>query len=126
MEEYTVTYYPQVNNDLKDIYTYLIDNDVAETIASKQINDIRATIRTLSFFPMRHERVETNRLKNAGMRKVPVNNYIVFYSVDELNHIVNAVRVFHHGMNLDYIVDSDKFLLCERNAMRNTVNQTTL
>lgn len=117
MDEYTVTYYPQVNNDLKDIYTYLIDNDVAEKIASKQINDIRATIRALSFFPLRHESVTSDRLRNAGMRKVPVNNYVVFYSVDELNHIVNVVRVFYHGMNLDHIINSDKFLLCERNLL---------
>ena len=113
MEEYTVNYYPVAADDIKDIYSYLLENDVGEDIAKKQINIILDTLETLTIFPERYARVDTAKWKNAGMHKMPIRSYIAFYTVDKLNHIVNVVRVFVHGRNIDYLLESNQILVSE-------------
>ncbi len=39
-----------------------------------------------------------------GMRQEPVNNYLVFYLVDENRQTVSVVRVFYGGRNIEDIV----------------------
>jgi toxin ParE1/3/4 len=38
------------------------------------------------------------------MRKMPVNNYVVFYLIDDPKHTVNIVRIFYGGRDVESIV----------------------
>ena len=43
-----------------------------------------------------------------GMRKVPVNNYLVFYLVENANSTVTVVRIFYGGRNVEEMVKKDQ------------------
>jgi len=42
-----------------------------------------------------------------GMRKVPVNNYLVFYLVENADLTVTVVRIFYGGRNVEEIIRDD-------------------
>lgn len=41
------------------------------------------------------------------MHKLPVNNYIVFYIVDEQKQNVNIIRIVYGGCNLEKLAESN-------------------
>jgi hypothetical protein len=51
--------------------------------AAKQVNRIRKSIRELGSMPARFVSVDWEPWTSMGMRKMPVNNYVVFYLIDD-------------------------------------------
>ena len=71
---YSVVYSPKAKDDLKEIYTY-----IAFTLS---VPTIRKAIRSLDFMPLRNPAVDWEPWKSKGMRKVTVDKFIAFYTVD--------------------------------------------
>ena len=51
--------------------------------------------------PDRHEAMEREPWKSMGMRKLPVDNYIVFYIVDHDKKVVTVVRIVYGGRDIE-------------------------
>ncbi len=81
-DAYSVIYSPEAKSDIKDIYSYIAFELLAPRTAESQVNRIRKTIRSLDFMPSRNPIVDWEPWKCMGMHKVPVDNFVVFYTVD--------------------------------------------
>lgn len=107
-ENYTVSYSQDSLDDLKKIYSYIANELLVPDTAEGQINRIRKKVRSLNFMPARYALVEWEPWHSMGMHQLPVDNFIVYYLVDEEEKIVIVVRVFYDGRNISGIIHSNE------------------
>lgn len=77
---------------------------MAEQAARGQVNRLRDAVRKLDTMPERHEVVDWEPWLSMGMRKLPVDNYMVFYLVNDDDKTVTVIRVFYGGRDIEGIV----------------------
>lgn len=99
-DSYSIIYAPEALEDLKNIYTYIASTLLVPDTAKNQINRIRKTVRSLDFMPSRHPIVDWDPWKSMGMHKVPVDNFIVFYTVDKASLTVAIIRIVYEGRDI--------------------------
>lgn len=80
---YRVRYSPAAREDLKGIYGYIAYVLKEGGTAAKQTDRIRKGIRSLDTMPERHRAVEWEPWASLGMRRMPVDNYVIYYLVDK-------------------------------------------
>lgn len=102
-ESYNVVYSPEALNDLKDIYAYIAQELLVPDTALNQVNRIRKEIRSLDFMPSRYALVDWEPWKSMGMHKVPVDNFVVFYTVDSESMTVAIIRIVYGGRDIESI-----------------------
>ena len=101
-----VSYSGEALDDLRDIYTYIANELLVPETAAAQVGRIRKKIRSLDFMPARYALVEWEPWHSMGMHQLPVDNYIVYYLVDDEAGIVTVVRVFYGGCDIEGIINS--------------------
>jgi len=86
-------------DDLKNIVSY-IANELREPITAKGlVSKIKEAIMSLSEMPARHSLVVDERLAMQGIRKIMVDNYIVFYAISDKDANVTVVRLLYGRRN---------------------------
>ena len=104
---YRVIYSPAALEELKSIYSYIaFELEVAET-AQKQANRIRKGIKGLDTFPNGHAQVDWEPWCSLGMRKLPIDNYVVYYLANSENSTVTIIRIFYGGRNVENIINEN-------------------
>lgn len=101
MNLYRVEYSQEALVDIKSIYTYISQILHAPLTARRQVNRIRKEIRDLEAFPTRYVLVEWEPWASMKMHRLPIDNYVVFYLVDEQVMAVKIVRIVYGGRNLE-------------------------
>ena len=43
--------------------------------------------------------------KSMGMHQVPVDNFIIYYLVNDVDHIVSIIRIFYGGRDIKGIIN---------------------
>lgn len=88
MERYTVQITENALTDMEEIYRHIAEKLQSPQNALGQYNRIAEAILTLDSLPLRCPLVQFEPERSAGLRRMLVDNYSVFYVVSE-----NAVRV---------------------------------
>ncbi len=101
MNLYRVEYSQEALVDIKSIYTYISQILHAPLTARRQVNRIRKEIRDLEAFPTKYVLVEWEPWASMKMHRLPIDNYIVFYFVDEQAMAVKIVRIVYGERNLE-------------------------
>lgn len=101
MNLYRVEYSQEALVDIKSIYTYISQILHAPLTARRQVNRIRKEIRDLEAFPTRYVLVEWELWASMKMHRLPIDNYVVFYLVNEQAMAVKIVRIVYGGRNLE-------------------------
>ena len=104
MSRYRVQYSPAAYEDLRAVYRYIALELQAEETAQHQTTRIRRAVRTLDRFPRRHPTVDWEPWMSMGIYKVPVDNYYVFYRVNEDRATVTVLRIFYAGRDIENII----------------------
>lgn len=107
MENYKVGYSLDALDDLREIYDYMVNELLVPETASDQVGRIRKEIRSLDFMPARYALVEWEPWNSMKMHQLPVDNFIVYYLVDDEKMMVTVVRVFYGGRNIKEIINSN-------------------
>ena len=81
MAQYSVKIFPTAQNDLLDIVDYL--NTLSPDAAIRYYDLIIEKAGTLSTMPKRYPLAKDTQLRLRGYRTLLVNNYIVFYVINE-------------------------------------------
>lgn len=102
--DYKVLYSPEALIDLKDIYAHIAYELLVPETARNQVNRIRKEIRSLDSFPSRYALVDWEPWKNLGLRKIPLDNYTIFYLVDDSSQTVTVIRIIYSGRNLKNVL----------------------
>lgn len=97
---WNIVYTAQARQDLRDIYEYIALGLLAPETATGQTQRIMKAIRSLREMPMRHQLYEEEPWHSRGIRFLPIDNYLIFYLLEETQNIVNIVRIMYGGRDV--------------------------
>ena len=103
---YAVRLTGQARLDLKMICDYISNTLMAPAIAKKQYLRIETSIYSLDQMPERFRRYEKEPWQSRNLRIMPIDNYLVFYTVDKNNQIVTAIRIMYSARNIEKEFDN--------------------
>ena len=87
---------------------YIANELLVPETATAQLGRIRKEVRSLDSMPARYALVEWEPWHSMKMHQLPVNNFIVYYLVDDEQMVVTVVRVFYGGRDIEEIINSNK------------------
>lgn len=99
--KYKIIFSENAKNDLMSIFRYISDELLEPNIAKKLSHRILSAIQALDEFPMRHGLCNNKKWKKAGLRFLPVENYIVFYIPDDVNCSLKIYRIIYGKRDLE-------------------------
>ena len=91
--------------DMKMIYEYIADTLMEPVIAEKQYTRIEKAVYSLDQMPERFRQYEKEPWRSRNLRVMPVDNYIVFYTVDNGNRLVTVIRIMYGGRDTEKELD---------------------
>ena len=91
MKQYRIQITDKALSNMEDIYNYITEQLQAPEIAMGQYNRIADAIETLDMFPERVKLMETEEEFALGLRKMPVDNFSVFFHIREERVIITNV-----------------------------------
>ena len=100
--KYNVNISKDAKKDLREIYNYIAIDLLSPQTALNQLDRIEKAILSLDSMPERH-RIYDEKI-NSMVRVLTVNNYCVFYIVNEEKRIVHIARVLYGGRNFNNIL----------------------
>jgi addiction module RelE/StbE family toxin len=92
---YTIKMTPKAADDLENIFQYISEELFAISSAANILRDIEKGIMRLKEFPFSCNYVADEYLKSKCYRKLIIDNYLVFYLVEEENKQVIIIRVLY-------------------------------
>ncbi|TCL37239.1 addiction module RelE/StbE family toxin [Anaerospora hongkongensis] len=101
---YRVKFTPKAEEDLDEFYGYILGTLSAALAADKLMDHIEAAIMRLKEYPFSCQYVLDEPLKARGYRKLIVDNYLVFYLVEELDKEVVIMRILYGATNYQDIL----------------------
>lgn len=104
MKRFSVFITRPATNDLKGISNYIGYELREPSTAKKFISKVKEAVMGLSEMPTRYPLVADERLAVQGIRKLIVDNYIVFYIVSEQDAIVTVVRILYDRRNWENLL----------------------
>lgn len=105
-ECYKVSYSAEALNDLRKIYAYIAYDLLVPEIALDQIGRIRKEIRLLDIMPNRHKLVEWEPWHSMKIHQLPIDNFMIYYLVDDEELNVIVIRIFYGGRDIEGIINS--------------------
>lgn len=97
---YTVRYAPQALDDLRDLYSYVAFSLKEPATAQKLVNRIRKAARSLDAQPGRYPVVDWEPWQSMGMHRFTVEDFLLFYLIDQSTRTVTLVRIVYGGRDL--------------------------
>ncbi len=106
MKKYQVLYTADAYRDLQGIHRYIAVELQEKTVAKKQMARIKKEILSLCALPERHGGVDWEPWSSMGVRRLPVDNYIVYYMVDQQKALVYVIRVVYGGRDIEDMIST--------------------
>lgn len=97
MKKYYIEYSREAKQDLVNIKKYIKYKLAEPNVAENLILKIKDCIDKLQINPQRHNMIDENIIKMFNIRKLIVNNYIVFYRITQ--NKVQIVRIMYGRRN---------------------------
>ena len=95
MTSYKIVVQRSAQNDLHGAWEYIAIELREPAIAARVLNKLEQAIMSLSEMPHRYAALADKLLKSKEIRRLPVENYLVFYIVQEDTKTVSVLRVLH-------------------------------
>ncbi len=95
MKKYRVRVTRQAREHLAEVRRYIECELLSPDAALKTVRALRAAMQSLSEMPYRFQPVDEEPWHNEGVRKTQVNNYYVYYWVDEDTKKVQIIGVIY-------------------------------
>ena len=95
-----IKYSERAKKDLVSIFEYISIELAAPKTAEGLLERVLKTIRSLEDLPMRRPIYAEEPWKTRNTRFITVDNYIVFYTIDESSSTVNVLRIIYAGRDM--------------------------
>ena len=95
MKKYSVFMTHTATEDLKGIASYVANELKEPSIAKKLVQTIKEAVMSLDQMPTRYSLLRDASLAFQGIRRLMVDNYMVFYIVAEEEAKVTIVRILY-------------------------------
>lgn len=96
--QYSVEISIEAENDITAIFRYIAEALANPLAAQKLLDEIFAGIESLSEMPNRFRAWPNEPWFSRGVRCLGINNYNIFYIVDD--DVVSVLRVFYSGRDV--------------------------
>lgn len=96
MNTYDIQITEPAEKDLYGIGAYISKELLEPETAKKVVSKIAKGIITLEEMPLRSALLADDRLAHKGIRRILVDNYIVFYIVTEESKAVTIIRILYN------------------------------
>ncbi len=100
-EKYEIEFTNECQREMRKIYNYISNNLYAENAAKKIMNKIEKLTNNLAYTPKLYAEIDKYKSTEMIYRKMPINNYLLLYTVDDENKKVYIVHMYYAGS--DYI-----------------------
>ena len=94
---YRIVILPEAQRDIRSIILYIAKELAAPQAALSLQEKFETEIKTLTFNPKRIKTVDEQPWKDAGIRKIRVKNYYIYFLVDDNEMTVKANAVIYTG-----------------------------
>lgn len=95
MNKYHIDITEPAENDFREIGHYISRELLEPVLANKVVEKIGDAILTLEDLPLRNSLVTDEKLSKRGIRKLLIDNYIVFYLVSEQQRTVIIISILY-------------------------------
>jgi toxin ParE1/3/4 len=92
---YEVKVTRQAHGQIREIALYIANECCAPEAAQNLLDKLEASINDLAEMPKRHSLVDKEPWRSAGVRKVTVKNFLIYFWVDEENMKVLVTGVIY-------------------------------
>jgi toxin ParE1/3/4 len=96
MKRYTVIVSRHAADDTQDIAHYISSELHEKNTAEKLVEKLYNAMDGLSHMPARFPLITDVAMAEKGIRKLPVENYIVFFKIYENDDTVSVIRVLYN------------------------------
>ncbi len=107
MDKYNVLITDKALGDMNEIYTYIAEILKEPETAAKQYDRIADSIEKLNVFPYRIKVMDSEPERSWGLRQFRVDNYSVFYLIENKNVIV--IRVLYSMSDINKRLTENEF-----------------
>ncbi|MHA6482432.1 type II toxin-antitoxin system RelE/ParE family toxin [Paenibacillus sp. strain BS8-2] len=97
--DFSVKFTAWANDDLEEIYSYISSQLFAPVAADKLLDNIQLHVMKLASFPYSGSPLLDKFLQVKGYRKLVVDNYVIFYLIDESDCQVVIMRILYGAQN---------------------------
>ena len=101
---YKVQFLPLAQNDLVEIVGYIANKLHNKQAANRLADEIIKATDTLADFPYAYPAYTPIRPTKNEYRKISVQNYLIFYTVDEKSKFVTVSRVVYAKRDYDKLI----------------------
>lgn len=98
-ELYEVKITSQAQEQMAEIIDYISYDLCAPEAADSLLNKLENRIMALSKFPERYQLIDEEPWKTEGIRKILVNNFLVYYWIDKAKRVVHVTTVIYEKRN---------------------------
>ncbi len=81
--------------DVEKIYNYISVELVAVIAADNLLKLIKRVLENLEYYPFMGNEFQRKAFGNMSYRKINVNNYLIFYFINENNKEINIMRMIY-------------------------------
>ena len=97
--KYDIRITSRAEQDIKSAADYIEHILLNPTAADQFLNQVDKAINSLRAFPQKHPLTDDPVLKSWDIRFVKTDNYLVFYTVSEVNKTIYIIRVLYQRRN---------------------------
>lgn len=105
---YKVRVSDTAKQDLREIAFYIAEKAMDRDVAKQFVNELRIECKRLEDNPSAGAFPKDHLLRSFGYRFIVHKDYLIFYSIDEENKIVNVLAIFNSKK--DYTRSMRKFI----------------
>lgn len=98
-DQYRLIILPEAQQDIRSIILYIARDLAAPQAALNLQDDLEKTIKSLAEMPKRIKTVDDQPWKDAGIRKIKVKNYYIYFLVDDVERNVKVNAIIYAGRN---------------------------
>ena len=104
MSSWKIVLTPEFKQEFRNIYIYIANTLLVPDTARKQCQRILENVESLNEMPSRFALVEKEPWHSRGLRKLVIDNYVVFYYPNEQTKEVVIFHVFYGGRDIDKLL----------------------
>ena len=93
----------RAHSELHGIQEYITQEFFDSETANRQSDRILKAAETLAVFPKLY-RVRRKDSKGRELRYMPVDNFMIIYSIDDSGHIVKVLHIVYSRRNLENMI----------------------
>jgi toxin ParE1/3/4 len=99
MTVYKVKVTKQAYKQMREIVHYIANELLSPEAAVKLIDKMQEAVKGLSEFPKKYSIVDEEPWRSAGVRKIVVKNFLIYFWVDDENMRVQVTAVIYSKRN---------------------------